>query len=55
MALHPDCDVEVGSHDAPFWESTDWDGSKLKVCTRHRHQFEERADEFGPFNWKRQE
>lgn len=52
MAEHEKCDVKVGIHPGPFW--VDKNG-ELKVCNRHRGHFEERADEFGPFDWKPQE
>lgn len=48
---HPNCDVKVGTHPPPFWKDGN---SKLQVCDRHRKQFEEREDEFGPFNWEEQ-
>lgn len=49
MATHPDCDVKVGTHPGPFWIGRD---GKLRVCDRHRSQYEERADEFGPYDWQ---
>lgn len=46
------CVVEVGVHPPPHW--VDANGNLTgPVCTRHRGHFEERADEFGPFAWKR--
>jgi hypothetical protein len=47
----PRCDVEVGIHPGPFWIGQE---GKLKVCNRHKAQYEERADEFGPFDWQPQ-
>lgn len=46
------CVVEVGVHPRPYWVDVNGhvDGP---VCSRHRSQFEERADEFGPFDWRR--
>ena len=44
------CVVEVGVHPGPCWTDKN---SGLVVCTRHRAQYEERADEFGPFDWER--
>lgn len=46
----PNCDVEVGIHPGPFWYDPDKD---LQVCSRHKDHYEERDDEFGPFNWER--
>lgn len=43
------CDVEVGLHSDLLWLDKN---SALVVCTRHRKQYEERADEFGPFDWE---
>lgn len=48
MSTHPDCDVQVGVHPAPFWVNRN---NGVRVCDRHRGHFEERADEFGPFDW----
>lgn len=42
------CVVEVGRHPGPFWKERN---SGITVCSRHRSQYEERADEFGPFDW----
>lgn len=50
MATDPRCDVQVGVHPGPFWVSKDG----LRVCDRHRQHFNERVDEFGPYNWKPQ-
>lgn len=49
--INPNCDVEVGVHPGPFWVGR---GGSLKACDRHRKQFEEREDEFGPFDWELQ-
>jgi hypothetical protein len=50
MATDQRCVVRVGSHPGPFWRDlTRPDG--WQVCSRHRSQFEERDDEFGPFEW----
>lgn len=46
---HPQCDVEVGTHVAPFWVDAD---AGLAVCERHRRQYEEDG-RFGPFKWQR--
>ena len=43
------CVVEVGTHPGPFWKDRN---SGMVVCTRHRAQYEERAAEFGPFDWQ---
>lgn len=43
------CDVEVGTHPPPYWKDNN---SGLVVCTRHKAQYEERADEFGPYDWE---
>jgi hypothetical protein len=48
----PRCKVPVGIHPGPFWINR-IDG--LAVCDRHRRQFEERTDEFGPFDWAPQD
>ena len=49
--IDPRCAVQVGVHPGPFWRdrnrSADW-----QVCSRHRAHYEERADEFGPFDWE---
>lgn len=42
------CVVEVGRHPGPNWLDRN---SGIVVCSRHRAQYEERADEFGPFDW----
>lgn len=44
------CVVEVGRHPGPFWKDRN---SGIVVCSRHRSQYEERANEFGPFDWER--
>lgn len=49
--VDPKCVVQVGIHPGPYWRDTN---SGLVVCSRHRTQYEERADEFGPFDWERQ-
>lgn len=51
MATDPRCDIGVGVHPGHFWIDRT---KNLRVCQRHRLQFEERADEFGPFAWERQ-
>ena len=51
MSTHPKCDVQVGTHPGPFWLNK---VNGLKVCSRHKSQNEERADEFGPFEWEQQ-
>lgn len=46
------CQVEVGSHSDIYWID---EISDLIVCTRHMNQYNERADELGPFKWERLE
>ncbi len=50
MAKHPKCNVETRVHHGPYWLS-----GTLLVCSRHKLQYEESAEDFGPFNWKLQE
>jgi hypothetical protein len=45
------CVVEVGTHPGPFWRDRN-SATPFVVCSRHRAQYEERADEFGPFDWE---
>lgn len=42
------CAVQVGTHTEPYWKDNN---SDLIVCSRHRDQYNERADELGPFDW----
>lgn len=44
------CVVEVGFHPGPFWVNAN--APSMVVCSRHRLQYEEREDEFGPFDWR---
>ncbi len=43
------CVVQVGVHPRPCWRDKN---SGLVVCSRHRSHYEERANEFGPFDWE---
>lgn len=45
----PICDVEVGTHPPPYHKDKN---SGVIVCSRHKSQYEEREDEFGPFDWE---
>lgn len=44
-----ECVVEVGMHPGPCWTDKN---TGLVVCSRHKAQYEERAEEFGPFDWE---
>lgn len=52
MSISDFCVVEVGTHPAPFY--VDKNNPSLKVCSRHKAQYEERKEEFGPFDWELQ-
>jgi len=41
------CHVRVGTHAGAYYKAE----RGLIVCSRHRAQYEEQEDEFGPFNW----
>lgn len=45
----PLCDVEVGTHDEPYYADKN---SSLIVCARHKGQYDERKEEFGPYDWE---
>lgn len=49
MAIDPKCHVEVGTHFGPYWQS-----GKLKVCNRHKHQYNQ-AYPGRDWDWIRQE
>jgi len=44
----PRCDIEVGVHPSPFWVDKK---SGLKVCSRHKEQYQEREGRSGGFLW----
>lgn len=46
---HQLCHVKIGLHIGPFWFDKN---SGLVVCTRHRREYEESVDEYGPFDWE---
>lgn len=47
MAIDPKCNVEVGTHVAPYWKD---ENSGLRVCDRHKKQYN--TSEFAnDFRW----
>lgn len=47
-AVKRNCIVKVGMHTGYIWKDKN---SSLVVCGRHKDQYEERAEDFGPFDW----
>jgi hypothetical protein len=48
----PTCAIKLPSHVGTPATWADANHPQWYVCDRHRRQYEERADEFGPFAWE---
>lgn len=44
------CVVEVGTHPGPYWKCKK---TGLRVCDRHKTQYEEREGDLGYFDWEK--
>jgi len=47
------CIIELPMHVGTAATWMDKNNPKIKVCDRHHQQYNEREDEFGPFDWER--